>query len=122
MLTAAEITWMRATEALTLPDTCAVHRKSSVSDGRGGQTESYAVVSGMSTLACRLSAGGNQADESITAEQMRNRSYWIITFTQGVDVRDTDRIVIGSRTFEVMKALAHGAWEMARRVQCVEVT
>lgn len=118
MLTAAEITSMRSVQALALPDSCIISRDTIASDGRGGVTRTPATVA---TVDCRLAVGGGQATEEIDAERLRNESSWIITVAQGTDVRDGDRIVIGSRSFEVLKARAHGAWEMARQVTCIEI-
>lgn len=121
MLTTAEITAIRNTETLALPDTCTVSRKTLASDGRGGHSATWASVA--TNVACRLGRSGSKSGvETIDADALQQQTPWVVTFKHDQDVRNTDRIVIGARTFEVISVEPHGAWTMALRVQCVEVT
>jgi len=70
----------------------------------GGQSETWADVA---TVKCRYAPSSGKADEQINAERLENASSWTIAFAGAPDVRDADRIVIGARTFEVVKALSH---------------
>lgn len=121
MLTTAEIAAMRTTQTQALPDSCTISRKSTVADGRGGTTATWANVA--TNVACRLGRSGSKSGiETIDADKLQQQTPWVVTFSHNQDVRNTDRIVIGSRTFEAIGPEPHAAWMMALRVQCIEVT
>jgi len=101
----------------TLKDTCTISRATLAADGMGGHTETWATVA---TVACRLNTSGTRPNETATADQIRNNTDFIITVPNGTDVRNADRITIGSRTFEVVKPRVL-TWKTALRVQVVEV-
>ncbi|MGQ9809704.1 MAG: head-tail adaptor protein, partial [Armatimonadota bacterium] len=84
------------------------------SDGAGGFTETWTPVA---TAACRLSPLGQTPQEQVIAARLTNISGWVVTLPALTDVRPTDRLVIGSRTFEVVGILT-GSWEISRRVIC----
>lgn len=86
------------------PTSATITRKTLSSDGRGGQSESWATVA---TANCRYAPSGAQPNETINADTLQNVSLWTVAFASAPDVRDADRIVIGSRTFEVVKAMNH---------------
>lgn len=121
LLTSAEIADMRATETLALPDTCTISRKTLAGDGRGGNTATWANAA--TNVACRLGRSGSKSGiETIDADKLQQQTPWVVTFAHNQDVRNTDRIVISSRTFEAISIEPHEAWTMALRVQCVEVS
>ena len=121
MLSAAEVAAMRSVQAQALPDTCTISRKSSSSDGRGGQTVSYTPYA--TGVPCRLGrAGSGSGSETIDAEKVQQKTPWVVTFEYDQDVRNTDCIVVGTRTFEVVNGEPHEAWTTALRVQVEEVT
>lgn len=99
------------------PTSATIRRKTRVSDGMGGQTETWADVA---TVRCRYAPGGGKAGEQITADRLENASQWTIAFAGAPDVRDADRVVIGSRTFEVNKAMSATVTQPLS-VLCVEV-
>lgn len=115
--TANELTRMRLTGDIALPDSCTIRRATAVSDGAGGQTQTWADVA---TVACRLMPRATQPQDKLTADKQVNISGWYITLPYGTDVREKDIIVIGSRSFEVDKAQAH-TWEINRRVLATEI-
>lgn len=118
MLSAAELTAMRTLAQRTLADVATVQRKTTVSDGMGGYTDTWTTVL---TTTCRVAANNNlQADRSITAAQLREGVAWKVTLPFGSDVRLDDRIVVGARTFEVLGIYAPGTYETARQCACVE--
>jgi head-tail adaptor len=117
MLTADEITTMRSTLNTSLPDTAQVQRRTLTPDGAGGFTESWSTVA---TVACRLSPAGRSPEERVIAERLTATSTWTLTVPALTDVQTADRVVVGSRTFEVAAALARSS-EISRRVICVEV-
>jgi len=108
---------MRATLNASLPDSCQVSRKTTTSDGAGGQTESWGTVV---TVACRVSPTGQSPQERAIADRLSGVSVWTITLPANTDVTIADRLVIGARAFEVAGVLAR-SYEVSRRVVCVEV-
>ena len=116
-LSSAELTAMRATQDENLPDTCTISRATLAADGMGGFTETWATVA---TVACRLGVAGTRPNEATTSDQVRNVADFVFTLPNGTNVLNGDRIVLGSRTFDVVKAQDH-SWLTALRVQVVEV-
>ncbi len=108
---------MRSTLNGSLPDTATVQRKTLTSDGAGGYTESWGTVA---TVACRVSPGGQLTQERVIAESLAATSIWTLTLPALTDVRPLDRILVGSRTFEVAGVGARSD-EVSRRVVCTEV-
>jgi head-tail adaptor len=116
MLSDADLEDMRATQAAALPESATITRFTFVSDGMGGQIETPAVAG---TPACRVGPG--KASERVIAGRLTVVTVFPVTFPAGTDVRSSDRITVGTRTFEVIGDGAH-ALETARRVECVEVS
>ncbi len=117
MLTASELSAMRSTLDASLPDTATVQRKTLTSDGAGGYTESWSTVA---TVACRVSPSGHSPEERVIAERLASMSIWMLTLPALTDVWPADRIVVGSRIFEVVAAMVRST-EISRRVVCTEV-
>lgn len=119
MLTDAEISQMRATQAATLPDLCTIQRKSAPGDSQGGQTVSYSNYA--SGISCRLGRNSQGArGGGVRGDRIETSIPWAVTFAYDQDVQMTDRIVIGARTFEVMSIEDHTEWMTALRVKCTE--
>ncbi|MBX6770879.1 MAG: head-tail adaptor protein [Chloroflexi bacterium] len=118
MLSTADLASMQATLTASLPDTAQVQRVARTSDGMGGFTESWSTVT---TVACRVSPSGNTTAEQVVAERVQDRVLWTLTLPAQMDVTAADRIVVGSRTFEVVGVLAPRSYELATRVVAVEV-
>jgi len=108
---------MRAQQAAALPDTCTISRRTLVSDGAGGYTETWTTAA--SGVACRLAVA--QAAERILADRVVHEGGFVVTLPYGTSVTSKDRIVVGARTFEVA-GVASGSWETAVRATCSEVT
>ncbi len=117
MLTADELAAMREEVEASLPDTAQVQRRTLTPDGAGGFGESWQTVA---TVACRVAPSGRSPDEQVIAERLTTTSVWTLTLPADTDVRPTDRIVVGARTFEVVASLARSD-EIARRVVVTEV-
>ena len=118
LLTAAEIADMRSEQNGTMPDTVVVWRWTSASDGMGGEVETYAAVG---TVTGRLGRVGNMGEESVIADRLTAADPWVITVPQTTTVYERDRLVVGSRTFEVEMVAEHAAWETARQCYGYEV-
>ena len=115
MLTADELTGMRETQALALPDTATITRPTRVSDGAGGFTTTPATVA---TAACR--AARSRPREILGGEREVTLADWTLTFPYGTDVQAGDTVTSSGRTFQVIGILA-GSWETARRAYCVGI-
>lgn len=113
MLSATELATLRATQVQALPAVATITRRALASDGAGGQTETTSTT----TAACRAAVASAQQVE-LVAGQLNERTAWRITFAQGTDVRDTDMISVGGRSYEVLTILAGASWETARVALC----
>jgi len=109
---------LRAALALTLSTSAAILRKTQVADSTGGFTDSYTEVA---THLCSFSRSQITPIERENAVQVLAISFWNFVFAAETDIRTTDRIVVGSRTFEVVSS-ATGSIELATRVICQEIT
>lgn len=103
--------------ALTRTNTATIMRKSHVSDGFGGQTDTYASVG---TFACSLVKYPVRPLEREGSQQIQSYTDWRFNFDRDVEVLQTDRIVCQGRTFEVL-GRGVGTFEMSNRVITVEV-
>lgn len=117
MIPTAELEAAQATAVGALPDSCDVQRRTVTSDGAGGQTETWTTVA---TVPCRVAPSGG-ASEGIVANESAGRAGFVVTVPSDTDVRGTDRLVIDDRQLEVVAVLTR-SWEVARRVECVQVT
>lgn len=115
MLTAPELAAIQATQLLTLTDACTITRRALVSDGAGGQTETWPTTI---TTTCRVAPVA--ASEAVLAGQQRIVANWKITLPANTDVRGEDRIVVGARSFEVVAIMGPETRESARIVLCQE--
>lgn len=95
---------------------CAVKRATTVSDGMGNSTQTWATAT---TVSCRRTSTLSQAEQQIAGRLAISRP-WIVQVPAGTDVRETDRLAIGSDTLEVVQ-IGQSSWEAVRRVLCREV-
>jgi head-tail adaptor len=119
MLGATQISGMRATAALALPDTATISRVARASDSAGGWTETWSTVA--SGVACRLMSTQNLGEGRAVGTQQAT-SEWMLTLPLGTDIRAADRVVVASRTFEVNSLLSAGVeWLISIRASVREV-
>ena len=117
LLSDAEIADMRATVNRTLPDSATIEHDTQVSDSAGGYTVTTATTG---PFACRVATASGS--EEVIAGRLDAVGSWTITLPALTEVAATDRIVIGSRRFEVILPLRPRSWELSRRVACQEIT
>lgn len=117
MLSAAELTALRATLTSSLPGTVSVSRVTLASDGMGGATETWAAVS---TGAGRVSPAISGEDRIVGGENV-NEAPWTVTLPAGTNVTVRDRITAGSATYEVVATSGNRSYETCVRCACVEV-
>lgn len=113
------VDFLRSLSNQYLPDTCAISRNTPTQSG-DGQADSWANVA--TGVACRVSPLASGANEALGGNQaMTAESQWTVWLPAGTDVRIADRIIFGSRTFEVSRVGAR-SYEVIREVLCREVT
>jgi head-tail adaptor len=118
LLSAQDFIDLRATAAETLTETALVKRPTLVSDSAGGYTETAAPTA--VTVACRVAPSRSPAELAL-AERVSAVQGWMVTVPYATDVRATDRLIVGTRTFEVIGILGAETYETARRCVCVEI-
>ena len=117
MLSAADMTAMKATLDASLPDTVTVYRVTRTSDGAGGFSDAWTAAG--SAVACRISPAGTGRELAI-AHRLEAAAPWVLTLPAVTDVTTKDQLRTSSRTFEVVAVLAARSWEISRRVICEE--
>jgi SPP1 family predicted phage head-tail adaptor len=103
----------------SLPDVCTISRRTQTTDSQGGYTETWATAS---TTTCRVVSSNLTPEERATADRLSLATAWVVILPALTDVTAADRIVVGSRTFEVAAVLAPKTWEVGRRVLCKEIS
>ena len=113
MLTADPLASMKATQGAALNTTCTIKQRTFTADTVGGQAEGEATRA--TNVACRL--GPYRApSEGVVAEQLAGHEAFVLTLAAGQVIEVTDRVIIGSDSYEVVGIESAGAWETARRV------
>lgn len=113
MLTADQLASMKVTQGAALNTTCTIKQRTFSADTVGGRTESEA--NRATNVACRL--GPYRAPtEGVVAEQLAGHEAFVLTLPAGQAIEVTDRVVIGSDSYEVVGVESAGTWETARRV------
>ncbi len=101
-----------------LPDSCSISR-STRAVTEDGTSDTWATIA---TVSCRVSPLASGTNEALGgAEQISAIAQWTVWLPAGTDISVKDRIVYGSRTFEVARVGAR-SYEVIREVLCREVT
>ena len=116
MLSAADLAAMRTTQEAALPDTATIKSATSGRSDTGGVTTSWG---GTTAVACRLSSRG-VPEEYLAMGAERGVQYWMVTLPYGTAVTADNRLVIGTRTLEIVGFASGGKWETALRAVCKE--
>lgn len=115
MLTAAELTAMRTVEESVMSGTAIISRYALTADGMGGYSEAWTNVG---TVSCDLWPINRRGDrERVVGAQMTQDANWFITVPYDTMVTAKDRIIIDSRTFEVVFVPNDISWKTALRVE-----
>lgn len=99
---------------------CQITRPTRVDDGRGGYTDTWAVVSDPYLVCRRTGPNISATSEAPTADRMQSQIGWVISLPAETDVRPTDRLVIAGRTYELTAHLDRTT-EIARYVVATEI-
>lgn len=113
------LAYLRTLQTTYLPDSCVIQR---ATDGTPTGDGTPATWGDLATVACRVSplaSGSNEAVGGAQALQAVNQ--WTIWLPALTDVTVEDRIVYGSRTFEIARVGAR-SYETVREVIAREVT
>lgn len=118
MISESLLAGIRTLAESAMTATATVYRKSFVADTTGGFTDTYAAVG---TFPCMYAPHQITPTERETTISVQAISMWRFQFPMGTDIENTDRIVTGGRTFEVVSP-GSGSIEVAVRVICQEIT
>ena len=118
MLSAADLSFMQGVLGQTQTTACSILRKSSVSDGMGGQTDTWTTLA---STTCRVAPDKSLDLEAAVQGRLQAESRWIIAFPAGTDVTAADRVTTLGSTYEVTGLLAPRTVELERKVQAVLV-
>ena len=103
---------------LGLPEVCDVSRSTPSSDGQGGTTQSWSTVA---TVAARISPERRAPYEREVEGAARLEKRWVITLPALTDVEPEDRLLINTRSFNVVGHDGGRTFEICVRCRCLEV-
>lgn len=108
---------MRAAQESLLPDTCTIQQATVGQDSIGAPTRTW--TNRATGVACRLAQRSER--ERQAGERMASVGDWVLTVAHDQTIERSDRVVIGTRTFEVVGVNSGTSWETATRADLVEV-
>lgn len=108
MPTTGELARDRRNALRAMTDTAAVQRRTGASDNAGGTTlGAWTTVTGLEAVPCRYWQKGTEAREVEGTTRVQTLSLWGFAVPVGTDIRSTDRLLVGSRAFEVVQGGGH---------------
>lgn len=111
---------MRAQVEASYPDTCSTLRRTLVSDGGGGYTETWATVA--ANVACRVDMNPRElSDEMHELAREYQATPIAVKVPRTQDVTLADRLGFDGRTYEVRRAPAKHAWMLSKILLATEV-
>jgi len=117
---ALPLAYLRGIQNAYLPDTCTIQRVTEGTPSGDGTSETWGTLA--SGVACRVSPLASGANESLGGgEAMQAVNQWTIWLPALTDVTVKDRIVYGTRTFEIARVGAR-SYETVREVIAREIT
>lgn len=99
-LSAQQLARMRRIKGQFQTDTAIIQRSTPGGDETGYYTDSFAAVG---TVDCRLLPMNRQQMMQMVAAQEKGRSYYTASLPYAADIRDGDRVAVGSVTYEVVR-------------------
>lgn len=118
MLTASELTAMRATQAEALPDECVIARPTMAPTAQGGQKEGAPTV--IATERCRVSVVSRES-ERIQGGRYADAPQYLFTLEHGSQAQVGDYLTYDGVGYVVLGRLADGAWATATRLIAARV-
>ena len=116
LVSTADLGWMRTTQGKALPGTAVVERYTTLADGMGGFSETWATVG---TVDCRLMQQPLQSAEDVAGGQVLSTTRWWATMPHDTDVLALDRLLVADRHFEVSAVNNDKDYFTAVRAECV---
>lgn len=98
--------------------TVTIQRPTRTTDNAGGFTTTWATVT---TVAGLLLVDDTQPGEPVVGDRQSATQRWTVRLPALTDVTAKDRLVIGTRTFEVAGVVGGHSHELVRTARCVEV-
>lgn len=119
VLSAGEVAGLRSAFAQWRTETCEIRRATAVNDGRGSELLTY---SPLATVSCKRTPETvtGRASEATVGGRASGETYWSISLPAGTDVANGDRLLVGSRTYEVTGVIDKTI-ELQRDVRAVEI-
>lgn len=118
MLTLAQLNNLRSIhQAIAMPDTATIFRRTMVDNDRGGQKATY--PSDGVDVACRLAfEGGNRPNRSDgnNGGRIEAAERFILTLPYGTEIAETDRAQVNGAMYEVVSIAASRSFETAIRL------
>jgi head-tail adaptor len=118
MLPSDELDAIRIVQNLALPDAAQIRRKTEVNSALGVE-ETWANHG--SPVACRIGRIDRQPEERAIVERVGALVGYTVTLPASTDVTEADRLIISSRTFEIIGVIKK-SYETALKLICVEMT
>lgn len=108
---------MRAEATKALDITATVQRATAAKDGHGGQGYTWNTIG---TVACDMATptGGMLL---VIAGRESDMNMWQVTVPYGSDIKEKDRLIIGSDTLTVENVYLPESYQIVMRLLCVEV-
>lgn len=82
-----------------LDGTCMIQRKTRVSDGAGGQIETY--VDHLTEVKCRRRPAGGSSTDQQTADRLGIKAAHVVYLLTGTDVKLHDRVLVDGYVLDV---------------------
>ena len=116
MLRTNDLYRMRQEQLKYLPGTAVIYRATLVSDGMGGQEETWSPIG---TASCRIMPRKIEDREFPAGSQLVSKMAWVVTLPHGTAVKAEDLIKIGSRTYEIISVNNDQSYQTAVRVDVI---
>ena len=113
LLQGDDLAYLRTESQNAMPDNITIQRKALVSDQQGGFTESWAAV--YQDIRGRVSVTGGS--ESVSAGRQDAQINATLTLAYAQSIEQSDRVLHGGRTYEIVSVDAGKTWALAQRCQ-----
>jgi hypothetical protein len=117
VITTAELEQVRGEAARTFSSTATILRRTETRDSQGGTRITW-VSAG--SYDCTFAQAFVRPQEREDTPFVRGSSAWIFIFAVAVEIRTTDRLQVGTRTFEVING-SLGGEDIGRKVSATEI-
>ena len=113
LLQGSDLNYLRTETQKAMPDNLTIQRKTLVSDKQGGFTEGWSDV--YQNVQGRVSVTGGS--ESMAAGRQDVRIDATLTIAYDQSIEQSDKVVHGGETYEIVSVDSGKTWALARRCQ-----